>query len=233
MNIDTFLEAQQLYNKYSLCESLFEYLSDDDKPQGQKYLETLKMFVNVFPNDFMMFVHNKMQEIGSQFEELHCPEHSDSGLQIPVLPPSEPKEPKFAIGSKVVTVHGIGKDGIGIVKDYDAKNDCYYVVSDSFSMWFSESELEAYVEESEEPAPDKKEFAIGDKVFVSMGEDESLIGTIVGYEESTNIYVVEVKENENEDAVIMLNVTPDQLELYTEPENPEENGGTTETDEGE
>lgn len=151
MNVDTFLEAKDLYDKYSLCESVLEYLSDEDLPQGQKYLETLKMFVNVFPNDFMMFVHNKMLEIGAMFEELHCPEHSDSGLQPPILPPTEEKEPKFSIGSKVEIISGIGKGDVGVVKEYESIGDTYYVVSDSFSMWFTEPELKAYLEEKQEP----------------------------------------------------------------------------------
>lgn len=153
----------------------------------------------------------------------------------------ENKEPKFPIGSKVKVVAGDYKGEIGEVKEFGPINSSYYVSSNKFSMWFAGSELEAYVEESEDskdPTPEQKVFAIGDKVYVNIDEsalDEDdkdwYVGVIVGYEESTNIYVVDVIESD--DVTYTFNVHPDQLELYTEPEKPEENGGTTETDKGE
>lgn len=237
MNVETFFEARDLYEKYQLCEKVLEYLSDEESVKGQKYLETLKQFVDTFRMKFMMFVHERMEAVGMQFEELHCPEHSEQP-DTPE-PPTEEKEPKFPIGSKVEIIEGIGKGDVGVVKDYNPTVSRYYVVSDNFYMWFPESDLKAYVEESEEnPEEPNPIFNIGDKVYVNVNESaldeddkEWHIGVIVGYEESTNIYVVDVKEGDN--VTYTFNVHPDQLELYTDPENPEDNGGTDTPDEGE
>ena len=144
MRIDTFLEAKELYEKYQLCETVLKYLSDDDEPKGQKYLETLRMFVNVFPNDFMMFVHERMESVGMQFEELTDCKCGDTS-EVPEEP-SEPKEPKFAIGSKVVAPYGHGDESVGVVKNFDADDGAYYVVSDHFALWFTEDSLTAYTE---------------------------------------------------------------------------------------
>lgn len=174
MNIDTFLEARELYDKYKLCETVLEYLSDEEKPQGQKYLETLKAFVNTFQSDFMMFVHERMQAMGMEFESIHCPEHSEQP-DAPV-PPTEEKEPKFPIGSKVEIVGGAFDGRIGTVRAFDSLDDAYYVASDFnnngtlFSMYFPESALKAHDEESDEnpdeptPPENPEENGAGDTV---------------------------------------------------------------------
>ena len=92
-------------------------------------------------------------------------------------------------------------------------------------MWFAESELKAYDEESEEPEMPNPVFKVGDKVYVNVNESaideddkEWYVGVIVGYEESTNIYIVDVKEAD--DVTYTFNVRPDQLKPYTENEVP-------------
>lgn len=148
MKIDTFLTAQELYSRYTLCEKILEYLSDPDKTRGMKYKELLAKFADEFNNDFMMFVHTKMEESGMKFEELpEC--DCDNQPEENPEPPTEPKEPKFSIESKVEIVEGLKKGEVGTVKVFDPKKSYYYVVSPSFSMWFDESILKVYVDESE------------------------------------------------------------------------------------
>lgn len=201
MNVNTFFEARELYDKYCLCETVLEYLSDEDKPQGQKFLETLKTFVNVFQGDFMMFVHNKMIEVGEQFESIHCPEHSDSGLVPPPLP-DVPKEPVFPIGSTVEIVGGDHNGEVGTVHNYESGQ--YYVVSPQFSMWFAEVELKAYVDESEEPEeptpptevppfPEDAKFQLGNRVVVNGN-----VGTIAGYDFIDHKYAVLLDSDDEE-----------------------------------
>lgn len=157
MKINTFLEARELYDKYTLCETVLKYLSDEEIPFGQKYLETLKIFVNTFQSDFMMFVHEKMTACGEAFEALQC---CDEQPETPT-PPSEPKEPKFPIGSKVEVVGGQFDGRIGTVMDFDPKDGSYYVMSDFdqkgnlFSMWFDEILLTAYTEEEQPETPEE------------------------------------------------------------------------------
>lgn len=233
MDLQTYNQATELLNKYRLCEDMLEYLSDPDVVTGQKYKEQCGEFFKVFRDEMLVFAHELMTKCGEQFSDLHCPEHSERP-DTPT-PPTEEKEPKFPIGSKVEIIEGIGKGDIGVVKDYNPTEDRYYVVSDNFYMWFAESDLKAHVEESEEkPEAPNPIFNIGDKVYVNVNESaldeddkEWHIGEIVGYEESTNIYVVDVKEKD--DVTYIFNVHPDQLEPYTE-----ENGaGDTDTTEGE
>lgn len=225
MNVDTFLEARDLYDKYKLCETVLEYLSDEDSVKGQKYLETLKTFVNTFPNDFMMFVHQRMEAVGMEFEAIHCPEHSES--EAPIEPPIEEREPIFPIGSKVEIINGIGKGGIGVVKDYDPAVSRYYVVSDNFYMWFAEYELKAYEEESEGEGPNSS-FVVGDRVKVLVEPYVGKIGTIVGFDESDNTIAVILDDDDEE----TYSFASDEIEKI-DPETPEENGGTATPDEGE
>lgn len=212
MNVNTFFEARELYDKYILCETVLEYLSDEDKPQGQKFLETLKTFVNVFQGDFMMFVHNKMIEVGEQFESIHCPEHSDSGLVPPPLP-EVPKEPVFPIGSKVEIADGDHNGEVGTVHNYESGQ--YYVVSPQFSMWFPETELKAYVEESEEPTEDEG-LTVGDHVKVIGGIWEDLygsIGIVSGFNEERNTILVVVNEDSTPYEFFrqeIVKITPDE-----------------------
>lgn len=231
MNVETFFEARDLYDKYQLCEKVMEYLSDEESVKGQKYLETLKQFVDAFKMEFMMFVHERMEAVGMQFEDLHCPEHSEQP-DTPTPPTEEEKEPKFPIGSKVEIIDGIGKGDVGIVKDYTPTESRYYVVSDNFSMWFAESELEAYVEESEEnpedgedekpeepPITDANGFSVGDRVKVTVEPYIGKIGTVVGFDESDNTIAVILDDDDEE----TYSFASDEIEKI-EPENPEENG---------
>lgn len=232
MNIETFFEARDLYEKYQLCEKMMEYLSDEDSTKGQKYLETLKQFVDAFKMEFMTFVHERMEAVGMQFEDLHCPEHTEQP-DTPT-PPTEEKDPKFPIGSKVEIVAGIGKGEVGVVNEYDMEKDAYYIVSDKFYMWFAELELKAYEEESEEPTPivpNGEMLVIGDKVKVVGGVWPDLIGKIgevVAFYESRNTISV-LFDFDGEP----YEFNYPEIEKYTESENPEENGGTAETDKGE
>lgn len=224
MRLDTFFEARDLYDKYQLCEKVMEYLSDKESVKGQKYLETLKQFTDAFRMEFMMFVHERMESVGMQFEDCgkctceNCPADEEPA------PPTEDKEPKFPIGSKVEIVEGVFTGHVGTVMEYEPEVEqmTYYVKSDFndngtlFSMWFAESDLKAYVEESE----DTKGFAIGDRVKVVLSTDENYerIGTVEDVEQEFIVIVLD-----GEDYNDRLWFYPEDLELYTDPENPEEN----------
>lgn len=224
MDLQTYNQATELLNKYRLCGDMLEYLSDPDAVTGQKYKEQCGEFFKVFRDEMLVFTHELMTKCGEQFSDLHCPEHSEQP-DTPT-PPTEEKEPKFPIDSKVVVVDGIGKGDIGFVRDYNPTVSRYYVVSDNFYMWFAESDLKAYVEESE----DSKGFAIGDRVKVVLSTDPNYerIGTVEDVEQEFIVVVLD-----GEDYNDRLWFYPEDLELYTDPENPEENGGTDTPDEGE
>lgn len=233
MNIETFFEARDLYDKYQLCEKVMEYLSDEESVKGQKYLETLKQFVETFKMEFMTFVHERMEAVGMQFEDLHCPEHSEQP-EVPT-PPTEPKEPKFPIGSKVEVVDGKYKGRIGTVKEFDDEDGTYYVASDFndngtlFSMWFDENYLKAYEEESEETedTPSIGGFAINDRVEIVAGTSMGMAGTVVGLDAEDNLLYV-LLDGDDDSALF----TPSELRKI-DPENTEENGGTVTPDAGE
>lgn len=231
MRLDTFFEARDLYDKYQLCEKVMEYLSDEESVKGQKYLETLKQFADAFKMEFMTFVHERMEAVGMQFEDLHCPEHSEQP-DVPT-PPTEPKEQKFAYGEKVEITNGDYKGKNGMVMGFDDTNATYYVVSPQFSMWFAESDLKAYAEETEEkpeepPITDANGFFVGDRVKVTVEPYIGKIGTIVGFDESDNTIAVILDDDDEE----TYSFTSDELEKI-DPETPEENGGTATPDEGE
>lgn len=240
MDIDVFKEATELYNKYKLCEEVMEYLSDKEATKGLKYKETLATFVETFEGEFMAFVHERMTATGEAFEECgkcncdNCP--AEEGPM-----PEEPKKPVFAIGSKVEIHNGTFIGSVGTVVDFDTKDGTYYIKSDfnnngsAFSMWFPESCLKAYVEESENPEqptpiiPDGVDFYVGDKVKVIGGVWSDLIGKIG---EVTGF-------NEERGKILVLfdsDGTPyefdyEELEKIN-PENSEENGGTVTLGEG-
>lgn len=225
MNVDTYLEAKEMYDKYTLCETVLKYLSDEDTPKGQKYLETLKEFVNAFPSEFMMFVHKRMNICGEMFESIHCPEHSEQPEES--MPPSEPKEPKFEIGSKVEIIGNDYKGYVGTVKEFDGTN-AYYVVSPEFSMWFYESDLESYTEESENPeepepeVPSEPKFNIGDKVVITVPEYNGATATVADYNEADGYLLVDIEGYPEETYGIWF---PEEvLAPYVAPENPEDNG---------
>lgn len=230
MRLDVFNEATELYNKYKLCEEVLEYLSDEEAVKGQKYKETLAKFAETFKSEFMMFVHERMTASGEAFENLKCCDCDKPNEENPDTPP---EDAKFHIGDRVEVVKSLSSimiGSVGTVEDYDSNTGNYGVrldrfPSDALLQWYAEDELELYkeLEEPEQPTPEQKEFAIGDKVYVNIDEsalDEDdkdwYVGVIVGYEESTNIYVVDVKEDPN--TTYTFNVRPDQLELYTESE---------------
>lgn len=247
MNVETFFEARDLYDKYQLCEKVMEYLSDEESVKGQKYLETLKQFADAFKMEFMMFVHERMEAVGMAFEAVHCPEHSEQP-DTPT-PPTEEKDPKFPIGSKVEIVEGVFTGHVGTVMEYEPEVEqmTYYVSSDFndngtlFSMWFLEPELKAYVEESEEkpedgedekteepPITDANGFYVGDRVKVTVEPYVGKIGTVVGFDENDNTIAVILDDDDEE----TYSFASDELEKI-DPENPEENGGTAAPDEGE
>lgn len=199
MNIDVFNEATELYNKYKLCEDVLEYLSNEASVKGMKYKETLVKFVETFKPEFMMFVHERMTASGEAFEECgkctcdNCPAEEEPTT------PTEPKEPKFAYGEKVEITNGDYKGKVGMVMGFDDTNATYYVVSPQFSMWFPETELKAYVEESEEPEeptppiveptpppfPEDAKFQLGERVIAN-----GYVGTIAGYDFIDHKYAV-------------------------------------------
>lgn len=237
MRLDVFNEATELYNKYRLCEEVLEYLSNEETVKGQKYKETLAKFADTFKSEFMMFVHERMTASGEAFEECGKCTCENCPVEEEPTTPTEPKEPKFAYGEKVEITNGDYKGKVGMVMGFDDTNATYYVVSPQFSMWFPESDLKAYEDESEEqpeqPTPpededDKYEMVYGERVIVKSGEYAGMVGTIIDV--MVGFTKVLVGLDDVEDAV---EFTPDQLAKYTDPENTEENGGIVTPDEGE
>lgn len=233
MDLQTYDLATELLKKYRLCETMLEYMSDTDAVTGQKYKEQCGEFFKVFHDEMLVFTHELMTKCGEEFTQLHCCEHSEHP-DTPV-PPTEEKVPKFPIGSEVEIVDGDFIGYFGTVMDYesDMGQMAYYVSSDFndngnlFSMWFPESELKACVDESE----DSNYFVTGDrvKVVLSTAKDYGRIGTVEDVEHEFIVVVLD-----GEDYNDRLWFYPEDLELYADPENPEENGaGDTDPTEGE
>lgn len=232
MDLQTLEMGNILLAKYRLCENMLEYMSDPDAVTGQKYKEQCGEFFKVFHDEMLVFTHELMTKCGEEFAELHCCEHSEQP-ETP-MPPAEPQEPKFPIGSKVEIVGGKFDGCIGLVMNYEPAVDgmVYYVKSDFndngtlFSMWFAESNLEAYVEESEEkPEEPTLKFKEGDIVKILSGESEGNLAKVVYCGAFDNSYRVEFLD---EDTTGSLWYSESELDPYIE-----ENGGAATPDEGE
>lgn len=160
MDLTTYDKATELLNRYRLCETILEYLSDPEAVKGQRYNAKCGEFFKAFNDEMLVVTHELMTKCGEEFTMLNCCGHTEGE---PIAPPTEPKEPEFPIGSKVEIVDGTFKGSVGIVMDFDSKDGTYYVKSDfnnnanAFSMWFSESDLKVYVDEPEVPTPENPE----------------------------------------------------------------------------
>ena len=217
MDLQTLETGNELLEKYRICETMLEYLSDPESVKGYKYNERCGKFFKLFHDEMLTVTHDFMTKCGEQFSDLHCPEHTEQP-DIPT-PPTEEKEPKFAIGSKVKIVSGIGKGDVGVVKGYDRGKDLYYVMSDKFYMWFAESELEAYEEENPDYHPSVRDFSLYDRIEIVVGALTGKKGTVVGLNAEDGLLDVLLDGDEDSSSF-----TPSEVRKI-EPENSEENGG--------
>lgn len=141
----------------------------------------------------------------------------------------EDKEPKFPIGSKVKVVVGDYKGEIGEVKSYASINSTYYVSSNKFSMWFTGSELEAYVEPDEgededvEDVPSVRDFSLYDRVEIIAGGLIGSKGTIVGLDAESNLLDVLLDGDEES-----VRFTPTEVKKL-DTETPDENDADKDT----
>lgn len=94
MNIDVFMEAKELYERYRMCEVLMADMSSPESSKGYAYKERLAKFVAAFQSQFMEFLQKQMETTGMAFEELSdckCGDTPDN----PETPetPVEPENP--------------------------------------------------------------------------------------------------------------------------------------------
>lgn len=91
MNVDVFMEAKELYDKYQICEVLMNDMSSPESSKSYKYKERLASFVAAFQSQFMEFLQKQLERTGMAFEELSDCKCGD----IPETPetPVEPENP--------------------------------------------------------------------------------------------------------------------------------------------
>lgn len=157
MDLQTYDQATELLNKYRLCETMLEYLSNPDAVKGQKYNEKSGEFFKVFYNEMLAFTHELMTKCGEKFSDLHCECHTES--ETPSQPEygTPPADAKYQIGDRVKVIGGVVgvlKGSIGTIAGYNSDEDgeLFGVRLDRFTedaplYWYSEDELEPYVEE--------------------------------------------------------------------------------------
>lgn len=90
MNIDVFMEAKELYERYKMCEVLMTDMSSPESSKGYAYKERLAKFVAAFQSQFMEFLQKQMETTGMAFEDLSCCNNNDSD-QVPEIP-DRPKD---------------------------------------------------------------------------------------------------------------------------------------------
>lgn len=226
MDIETFNTATELYNRYKLCESVLENITDKDTSIGPKFKELLVQFVKEYEGDFLMFVHTKMTEAGEAFEDLHCCPAEKSEDTMP------PADAKFQIGDRVKIVNSIipiFNGRVATVEAYDSTINKFGVRPDGFSeqanlQWYAEDEIEPYAESEEKPEeptepdvpllPEDAKFQYGDRVVA-----DGNVGTIVGYDFIEHKYGVIFDSGDEEPQLY----AESELEPYTESEeNPDE-----------
>lgn len=97
MDIDVFMEAKELYDRYKLCEELMANMSDPESPKGYAYKERLAKFVETFQPQFMEFLQKQLETTGMAFEELSDCKCGDApeNPETPETPetPVEPEKP--------------------------------------------------------------------------------------------------------------------------------------------
>lgn len=88
MDIDVFMEARELYDRYKLCEELMSDMSDPESSKGYAYKGRLAKFVEAFQPQFMEFLQKQLETTGMAFEEL-----SDCKCGNMPEKPVEPEKP--------------------------------------------------------------------------------------------------------------------------------------------